>query len=484
MLRYCSTPRSRDERGVTIVLFALTLVVVLIFVAFAIDSGRVFNERRQDQSAADAAALAAAQTLATTGSRDQAASEAIRISWEDTKKTNNMTLAQWTSAWSSCSDPERDASVYTVVSSASPCISFKPDNTRVRVNIPPILVEATFGRVAGVNSFQTRAAAEAELSAKVSGDILPFGLPGAAAGHSEVCIKSTANGHDGTLPCSGSDSGNFGSLDSPLFGNAAMSTTRQCDGGTQNVLEQNIAAGIDHALDEFREAGDPSEAVRLDQCGVENPNHVTGQTGIGSALDPGMVSGSTYSNGPARLKRGSNAKRSVSGNLIDDRPLWEYMRNITVGSDKSTQVPAECAKSSITSKTLMKACLDEYKRQGYTTDLFDLDSVNPGDGTYDIQSSPRFAFVPELDQNTWGEGKKNYGIRAFRAVYIQTTYHKCNGNGCDIIFNPGEPCATCAQTKKDLDAVTALLIPDEALPQAIIDNAPGSQTSKSIALIK
>ena len=53
---------------VTLILFTLMLTVMLVFVALAMDSGLVFNERRQDQSAVDSAVLAAAQLLLGDGS--------------------------------------------------------------------------------------------------------------------------------------------------------------------------------------------------------------------------------------------------------------------------------------------------------------------------------------------------------------------------------------------------------------------------------
>src|SRR5688572_8207420 len=50
--------RESDERGQAIVLVALSLVVLLLFAALAVDGGRFVSERRYLQNAADAAALA------------------------------------------------------------------------------------------------------------------------------------------------------------------------------------------------------------------------------------------------------------------------------------------------------------------------------------------------------------------------------------------------------------------------------------------
>ena len=51
----------RDENGQTLVLTALCMTAMLGFMALALDVGLLFRERRSMQTAADAAAIAAAQ---------------------------------------------------------------------------------------------------------------------------------------------------------------------------------------------------------------------------------------------------------------------------------------------------------------------------------------------------------------------------------------------------------------------------------------
>ena len=51
---------ARDERGAVMVLVAVTLPVILLFVAFGIEVGHWFDYSRNLQNRADAAALAAA----------------------------------------------------------------------------------------------------------------------------------------------------------------------------------------------------------------------------------------------------------------------------------------------------------------------------------------------------------------------------------------------------------------------------------------
>src|SRR5947208_15560177 len=55
--------RRQARRGAIVVLIAFCLTLILAFVAIAIDGGGLLDLRRQTQSTADAAALAAAEDL-------------------------------------------------------------------------------------------------------------------------------------------------------------------------------------------------------------------------------------------------------------------------------------------------------------------------------------------------------------------------------------------------------------------------------------
>jgi Tfp pilus assembly protein PilX len=161
-------PARRDERGVTLILFTLMITVMLVFVALAMDSGLVFNERRQDQSAADAAVLAAAQLLLDGGTRAAAAEAIVTSSFTNTKSTNGVPLdgpGGWHERWAGCS-----ATVPTgfVRAPSSECIAFRDispqnDTTKVWAHLPPITVGSTFGGVVGINEYKSTAEATAEI---------------------------------------------------------------------------------------------------------------------------------------------------------------------------------------------------------------------------------------------------------------------------------------------------------------------------------
>lgn len=64
MRRLDSTDRSTNEKGAVSVIVAILLVVLLGFVAIAVDVGAIMSERAQLQSGADSAAIGLAQTCA------------------------------------------------------------------------------------------------------------------------------------------------------------------------------------------------------------------------------------------------------------------------------------------------------------------------------------------------------------------------------------------------------------------------------------
>jgi Flp pilus assembly pilin Flp len=69
----------RDEKGVTMIMVAFALVMIFAFAVLAIDLSMIQLAKTQLQNAADAAALAAAWVLCTTGDEDSARAEAIRV---------------------------------------------------------------------------------------------------------------------------------------------------------------------------------------------------------------------------------------------------------------------------------------------------------------------------------------------------------------------------------------------------------------------
>jgi Flp pilus assembly protein TadG len=81
----------RGESGQTVVLFAAFMgIVALGFLAFALDTGLLFRQKRMAQSAADAAAFAAAEEIPNGTSAEQSAANAIaKLNGFDTTLATN-----------------------------------------------------------------------------------------------------------------------------------------------------------------------------------------------------------------------------------------------------------------------------------------------------------------------------------------------------------------------------------------------------------
>ena len=83
--------RQHHERGAIAVIVALCMVVILGFVALAIDAGAMYEERAELQSAADAAALAVAQECASGGADcTQEGAEALALKYAKSNLRDNF----------------------------------------------------------------------------------------------------------------------------------------------------------------------------------------------------------------------------------------------------------------------------------------------------------------------------------------------------------------------------------------------------------
>ena len=85
--------RSRARRGVIIVYVAVFLVVLMGFVAFAIDLGVIADAKTQCQNAADAAAIAGARVLDGTASSNLSGATAAAIATATNNRVLSVTLA-------------------------------------------------------------------------------------------------------------------------------------------------------------------------------------------------------------------------------------------------------------------------------------------------------------------------------------------------------------------------------------------------------
>ena len=468
--------RCRGDEGVTLVIVALCMIVMLVFAGFSVDLGAVYIERRQDQSAADAASMGAA--LEAPSGRLAISNAAQQIVRENLTQT--YTNAQWNAAWLACQDPGRLLQQGTVNGANTQCISYDPAGL-VRVKVPPQFVKANFGKVVGINGFNSSAVAVASLK-PTGGGILPLLVVSGAAPGDEICLKSGSGGTSAD-PCDGPDSGNFGTLDSPIYGNELYGTTGiACGSGMVNDrLTVNLAVGIDHLVVPYT----PAAGIIEDECGVLGPPNsmetLTGNRDLLAALfTQATLGGRTF---PGRLRTNTSPLRTFTQNgstyNIDDRPLWDF-----IGDDNLAQKPLSCQPAQFAALPVGSArtdqledCLEDFGDGTGWGPLFDR-KVNE---EYVIDLSSRFGWVPEMYCPNGGttcdmpSGNKLVQILRFRPVFIQAVHLDCNASAGCYEFSPGEGtgpiCPGCSVS--NIREITAFVLPVASLPPEFTNNGAG-----------
>lgn len=492
-------PRPRDERGATLVVLTLVLVLLMGFAAFGVDYANALSQRRLNQGTVDTGTLAAAiETAGDLQAQAIADAEAEAIGITYTSLNLDMTAAEWAAAWATCVDSNKPA-IYSVTGTTD-CVSFTDTLQRIRIHLPDVDVETGFGGVLGRDVITTSATAVVRLGLSQSGDVLPFGLPSGAAGSGEVCLKQGPSPIPAP-PCDGPVTGNFGFLDITRFGNEdpAFMTFTDCN---SNIVAENISVGVDHRLDAA--STDPTTTlIDRDACqdGAfdSRPDTLEAKPGSGNELHPGFIAGTTGSNPVVgRLTRTPYPTINWAGNLVDDKPLWEF---IDPAPPTPPNIPAICEPATFGPPSLpqdwdgdgnpdapdshehMKACIDVYWANPGTYDpLFTLDGDgDTSDEFFDLQRSPRWGWVPEMASPFAGGASGLYPIVRFRPVFIQTFYAGCSAVSCDE-WNPSEG-STIAGGKKAV-AVTSFVLPDDTLPPKVIATGPGAEGTTTYELIE
>jgi hypothetical protein len=167
---------------------------------------------------------------------------------------------------------------------------------------------------------------------------------------------------------------------------------------------------------------------------------------------------------------------------VDNYGLWNF---IDPSIEGSADVPASCWPSAfvapLSNQALMHAalakCISDYGAGSYTTPVFS----KPGpevDGLqlYAIQQSPRLVYLPEFRESatTSCNVLDCLHIVRFHAVFLQTLYIQCNGNNCDVSFDPGPWNTTpLGSGNKTAQAVTGFVLPDHMLP-GTLGSSPGT----------
>lgn len=468
--------RVERESGATALLVALSMLVLIGFASLVVDIGLAMNERRQDQAAADVGSLAALQFAqpnpgcSGSGCATQAATKGATAAIDVANASlDDPSLADWSNA-SRCGSPPAGFNVTSV----SPCVAFTGNFSRAWVKIPTIASPTFFAKLLGGDQVNVSAYAIADQDFENPGPVLPFLLPGNAAGSDYNCLKTGPNPSWGVcddLPAVG----NFGSMDFFSYGNPARNTTQKCSGDTNGRLTSNIARGIDHSLGLHPTGTGPGirEPANCPNLGAE-PDMAQGQPGVGSALEHGLIRGGTAysldgSSYPGLLYDGSGVKVRKAGGgkpvaRLDDVPLWDYLAGgISNPVCHNVDTPAE-----------MLACLSWAKTNNVV--IFD----------DDIIEAARFGFTPQVAESDFLTPGSFYHIIGYRPVYVDTTYYGCNASTCAIVHTPDVPdsgacpanpvfitCGTPGQANKTVVGVSAYVLEADVLPDVAKSPSPG-----------
>lgn len=519
--------RAKDDSGITMVIVTLALVGLMVMAALAIDLGAVYNERRIDQSTADAAATSGGVQFLRSQTAQAAVSEVVAKVDVDLGRT--VTPAEWTA----CTDTNQLANTAAELglTPATQCISFANGFGRLRVTLPTQDVGTSFARVIGIDSFTSSAFAEVSL-APLGGGTLPFVVLSGAANGDFICLRTDGTGNDeppditpqppystgfSLDPCNelsyATSQGGRGTLIPELYQQGCGSK------GNQSIVDA-IMVGVDHPLGEFKPAitdmgpGDDANVydsdlrARLDDddCPIPFPNSVDVDTGFTSKLLYCALLKVSCPNGSAGVSstRGrlsvSSSDSSFDGLLIDDVPLWDYFLGTLPAGTPTACNDAKTISSSganfYTKRAALAACLEQWT----SGQLFGLD----------IADSRRLGFVPRIAELGLCRTQPNppppdggcgggplpdhVHINTFAPVYIDGVYE--NGNAlCDpdnpstppppatpsewAIHYPGKAggldCSTSGP-KDEIARLSGIVVPCGALPREVCDpsssNAP------------
>lgn len=520
------------EEGVTVIFVAISLVFLMVFVAFAVDLGAVYVERRNDQNSVDAGVLAGVGEVAQLTVDEQTITDQVLA---HVHGTLNRTIsdADWVAKCSTSEPPAGFTALKDLNASVVPatrCVSISATGAELRVALPIQTTNTSFGRVVGINSFGSTAFAQAGIAFPGLSQSPPFVVPDGAGSGQEVCLR-TGGPSAPDLPLLPYDSNGNGTLDDldpcseaafvtapALFGTLLPTTYKEfspsnpvvaCTTGNDNKVAA-IADGIDHPLSHFANppgytgagAGERQDGVGCggpgSTSGVKFPNTMVVDSGLSTAnLTCGMLGrtgGGCTADGinfdgvvfTPRLRRGSflNASYQFTEKAIDDRALWHFLADLDALSAPATCKSLENDYPFNTfrqNKELLLQCLASWTTSN--DPLF----------TELIVNSARFTFLPLLDEAslavapscTTGGGTCVH-FNDFVPAFFTRLYSRISGGGTHGACDPGGPgtrwgaqepgdgVMTCAQAGDTLDRVAGIVFNCEMLPANICDDAPPS----------
>lgn len=420
-----------EDRGVSMIFVAITLLVLMGFAALAVDYGLGVTERRLDQNSVDTAALSGGVELIVSGD-PQGMVDTIK-----TYVNNNLDRTVTNADWAACTDPGALATLSTSipgVTNGSPCISLGDSDDgvafgRLRVRVPNQTTEAVFSRLIGSLGLTTSAVAEVQLEDLLASGAFPAAVFSGAAAGDFFCIKT---GTSGQASCGDPSTGDFGNF-LPYFYtdlNPGGTDTTCVSGNQVQPLSRSMADGIDHFLGisgnpvGSRRNGancpgfpGPLFPDRVDSGGGNSTNDVT----------DGLITGGNYDGAfTGRLTRqlwgAPYGTASIFTHNIDNRPLWSYIDTSVL--DAAASPPASCyaAAAGPDSHTNSADPVAELAFQTAKTNLANcLADPNTPDSVLheDLYDSPRLTIVPRYwEASPLPSNSCCYNIKAFVPVFL------------------------------------------------------------------
>jgi hypothetical protein len=473
------------------VLFALVLVVLMIFASLAVDIGAAYSQKRQNQSASDEGALAGGLTFLLTGNYDKAVQALKQVVGE------NLSPPPTDAEWAACKDPGayEISSLSLSPTYGSPCISFRPFGTHgqidMRVRLPNVSQTTIFGGVIGMKKLTTSAITVVRIGHPLGGALPSYVFSGVLSGDS-ICPFNGTKGNGG--PCSGQSRGSFGSFQPYYYEPSANCSSGNQGGGNDWSVAPAIALGIDHLLVPYSDyLTDPTSSHQRvngdNKCSVLAPNTVQPLTGSmsGNPMSQGLVTGGGTVGGspPAytgRLAGGLYTTGGPDGNLntakilkvaVDNAPLWYFLspdikdngavplacRQALDLSPKRDVAMTELPTGYDSPEALMSACLSQWK---------------VGDGVLfseSVGNTKRLGAVPRFWEDVAQQsGSVYFHIKDFVPIFLDAEFQAKASDGTDPATThwAGDPITTASQlsawNNANLAAEGGMFIPCLSLP--------------------
>ena len=186
------------------------------------------------------------------------------------------------------------------------------------------------------------------------------------------------------------------------------------------------------------------------------------------------------------------------GQQLDNKPLWEYIEDTTLPN-----IPSSCQRATFDQllastptaqqqavlQGALEQCFADYESGSSTGVVFGANTNPFGKEVpadlFDLQLTPRFAYVPQFVQDVPPNGSSaNLNIASFRAIFMEDVYAGCS-NGCSVNFSPGPwNTGSLGASNQNASAMTAWVFPSSMLPPGLSGNPAAVGQNTYVQLVR